>query len=66
MDHSHTGGIGFAGLLTIVFITLKLTGYITWSWIWVLAPLWIGIAFIVLLTLTAIGIALIANKGAEK
>lgn len=37
------GGIGFWGLLTIVFITLKLLGYINWSWWWVLAPLWISI-----------------------
>lgn len=36
------GGIGFVGLLTIVFIALKLTGVITWSWIWVLAPIWIS------------------------
>jgi len=35
-------GIGFPGLLTIVFITLKLTGFITWSWWWVLSPLWIS------------------------
>lgn len=34
------GGINFFGLLAIVFITLKLTGHITWSWWWVLAPLW--------------------------
>ena len=36
-----TGGIGFVGLLTIVFITLKLLGKITWSWAWVLSPMWI-------------------------
>lgn len=35
------GGISFCGLLTILFIGLKLTGYINWSWIWVLAPLWL-------------------------
>lgn len=35
------GGIGFFGLLTILFVGLKLTGYITWSWWWVLSPLWI-------------------------
>lgn len=35
-------GIGFFGLLAIVFITLKLTHVISWSWWWVLAPLWIG------------------------
>ena len=45
-----TGGVSFLGLLTLLFIGLKLTGYITWSWIWVLAPLWIpmGIALLVL------------------
>ena len=40
---NNTGGIGFLGLLAIVFITLKLTGYIAWSWWWVLAPIWIPI-----------------------
>lgn len=42
-------GIGFPGLLTIVFITLKLTGYIDWSWWWVLSPLWItyGVLFLI-------------------
>ena len=37
-----SGGISFVGLLTIVFIVLKLTGFITWSWWWVLSPLWIS------------------------
>ena len=35
---------GFLGLLTLIFITLKLTGYIAWSWVWVLSPLWLGFA----------------------
>jgi hypothetical protein len=43
---NNTGGIGFFGLLTLIFITLKLTGYIDWSWWWVLAPLWIPIVLI--------------------
>jgi hypothetical protein len=38
------GGIGFCGLLTVLFIGLKLTGHIAWSWLWVLSPLWIGTA----------------------
>lgn len=44
-------GIGFTGLLTILFIGLKLTGYINWSWWWVLSPLWItaSISLVVLL-----------------
>ena len=37
------GGIGFTGLLTIVFIVLKLIGIISWSWWWVLSPIWISI-----------------------
>ena len=54
---NNSGGIGFAGLLTIVFITLKLTGYIDWSWVWVLAPLWIPIVLVLLFILTFIVIA---------
>jgi len=42
----NTNGIGFTGLLAIVFITLKLTGYIDWSWWWVLSPLWIPFAVV--------------------
>lgn len=34
-------GIGFSGLLAILFIALKLIGVITWPWIWVIAPIWI-------------------------
>lgn len=37
---SSSSGIGFGGLLAIVFITLKLLGKIDWSWWWVLSPLW--------------------------
>ena len=43
-NSNNSGGIGFFGLLTILFIGLKLTGYITWSWWWVLAPIWISLA----------------------
>ena len=46
---SASGGIGFFGLLTIVFIVLKLLGVITWSWVWVLSPLWISISVGILL-----------------
>ena len=41
-DKQTSNGIGFTGLLTIVFIILKLCGVITWSWWWVLSPLWIS------------------------
>lgn len=51
----------FFGILALIFITLKLTGYIAWSWWWVLAPLWmpltvvLGIALIVVLGVAAGG-----------
>lgn len=51
-----TRGIGFTGLLTIAFIVLKLCGVINWSWVWVLAPLWIGwslVLFIVAVVVVA-------------
>lgn len=40
-NNTSSGGIGFVGLLTIVFIVLKLIGVIAWSWFWVLSPIWI-------------------------
>ena len=43
-ESKSSGGVGFCGLLTIVFIVLKLTNVITWSWLWVLAPLWLPLA----------------------
>lgn len=49
-----SGGIGFAGLLGIVFIVLKLVGVISWPWIWVLAPLWIPFALVLVFGLVAI------------
>lgn len=62
MKNSSTasGGIGFFGLLAIVFITLKLCGVIAWSWWWVLAPLWIPAVSI--LQLLVIFIVIIASK----
>lgn len=48
------GGIGFTGLLTIVFIVLKLTGVIEWSWVLVLSPLWISAALSVVFVIVAI------------
>lgn len=42
-ENVRVAGVGFPGLLTITFIVLKLTGVIAWSWVWVLAPMWIGL-----------------------
>jgi len=47
-------GITATQLLTIVFIILKLTGVITWSWLWVLSPLWIPVVLIVIIVIVYI------------
>jgi len=44
-SNNNSGGIGFFGLLTTAFVVLKLTGYIAWSWLWVLSPIWIPFVF---------------------
>ncbi|QXN72096.1 membrane protein [Rhodobacter phage RcPutin] len=53
-NSSSSSGIGFTGLLTILFIGLKLTGYITWSWWWVLSPIWITFLIVMVILLVAI------------
>lgn len=53
-SNSTAGGIEFAGVLTIVFVVLKLCGVIHWSWLWVLAPLWIPIVIALLILLIVI------------
>ena len=44
-----SGGASTFGLLGVLFIGLKLTGYITWPWVWVLAPFWLGPAILLAL-----------------
>ena len=53
LNSTNTNGVSFLELITLLFIGLKLTGYITWSWIWILSPLWVPIS-ITLLLLSAI------------
>lgn len=49
--------MGFAEVLTILFVTLKLTHVIDWSWWWVLSPELITIGFVVVLVLGLFGVA---------
>jgi hypothetical protein len=51
-------GINFITVLFFIFLTLKLTGHIDWSWIWVMSPLWIS-----LICLVVFGIIDEMNKG---
>ena len=50
MDNKSNGsnGIGFIGLLQLLFIALKLVGVINWSWLWVLSPTWISLIIVVI------------------
>jgi len=50
-------GTSFGGLLTILFIALKLCNVINWSWVWVLAPIWIGWGLALIFTVIALIIA---------
>jgi membrane protein YdbS with pleckstrin-like domain len=55
-------GIGAPTLLSIVFTVLKLCGVITWSWWWVLSPIWISVGFTVLVVLLALIVTIISVK----
>ncbi len=49
-------GMGFISVLTLIFIVLKLTNNISWSWIWVLSPIWITtILLIIIFAIIMIG-----------
>lgn len=60
-NKNYNYGIGFVGLLQIAFIVLKLCKVIKWSWLWVLSPLWISAAGIVLLIALALILAIFLN-----
>lgn len=62
-DNSTSKGIGFVGLLQIVFIVLKLCGVIDWKWVWVLAPAWIDLGLGAILL---IAFAFVAGKKESK
>ena len=57
---NNTGGNGFIGMLTVLFIGLKLTKYVDWSWTWVLSPIWIG--FTIGVTFIVIGLMIESRK----
>ena len=68
MDNNNTSnGIGFAGLLTLIFITLKLIGVINWSWLWVLSPLWISfIIGIIIIIVVVVIVAFVESNRRKK
>lgn len=64
-DRRTAGGIGFFGMLTILFIGLKLGGIISWSWLWVLSPIWLPITLVFLLVAICLVIDLIFGGNDE-
>jgi hypothetical protein len=66
-DNSNTGGgLGFFSALTILFIGLKMTGYIEWSWWWVLAPIWMTYALAFVAAVVYVILKEISDSRAEE
>lgn len=55
LENVLTDVIDFSGFFTIFFIVLKLCHIINWSWVWVLSPLWICFAIIVIIVIILYG-----------
>jgi len=51
MSENRSEGMGLGTVLFLIFLILKLTHTIDWSWWWVFSPLWIPIAMIILFTI---------------
>lgn len=58
-----SSGIGVGTVLTIVFVVLKLTNVIDWSWWWVLAPTWGPIALVLAVIVIGFPVYLLAKRG---
>lgn len=65
-SNSNSGGIGLAGATFIVFLVLKLTHNIDWSWWWITSPLWIPVALVFVIVLIAGIVAGVKEARAEK
>lgn len=59
---SAKGRIGFCDLLALAFIVLKLLGKITWSWLWVLCPIWIQLVLMIIIYIVLLIQTLLKNK----
>jgi len=51
--------MGLSGFLFVLFVGLKILGYISWSWWWITSPLWI--TFIVWVIVIVLGVGLVAT-----
>jgi len=66
-NNAYSSGLSLSSVLGIVFIVLKLTGLINWSWVWVLSPFWIpvGIVAAFLLIFGVVALAAVVLAGLE-
>ena len=48
-NNNNGGGMGLGTILFLIFLVLKLTNYIDWSWWWVTSPLWISAILVILI-----------------
>lgn len=56
-----SGGFGLSTVLFIVFLILKLTNTIDWSWWWVTSPLWISAGLVIIVLLIVLLITMFAS-----
>lgn len=65
-NSTRSGGIGFTGLLTLLFIALKLLHRIDWSWWWVLSPIWISTALVVGILVVAFVVMFVVETAKDR
>ena len=61
-NENTSNGIGIGTILFLIFMTLKLAGFIDWSWWWVTSPLWIPLLFMVAIGGLGITVMTIINR----
>ena len=61
-NENTSSGIGIGTILFLIFMTLKLAGFIDWSWWWVTSPLWIPLLFMVAIGGLGITVMTIINR----
>jgi len=58
----NVGGVGFWGLLFMVFLVLKLTSVVSWSWWWICAPLWVPAVVVLAIVAAIVVLGIIVAK----
>lgn len=61
-NENTSSGIGIGTILFLIFMTLKLAGFIDWSWWWVTSPLWIPLTLMVAIGGLGITVMTIINR----